>query len=325
MKVNNKVKPIYAVAILWLLGTWVLPMTGKGWFIFLIIATFAILKKGKRRNSSAEDEDEDEYAHRARASYERRRSNAGKAGSKFTAEVKLETGRAAAEAEAIKAQARAEAARYKAEARAEAAKLREQARAAADADKVATAQRNARAEEEAAKRDKLAREEEEARLRNEANANKNRRPRTGDAQIDRMLDDEEKAIAELKRLDDAIPDEKLSAQIVHLEEVTSKIVNFIVEHPDKKNQVRKFFTYYLPTSIKFLNAYDRMDEVGISGENIDGTKGNIEKMMDTLLIAFDKQLDALYSDVALDINSDIKVMESMLAQEGLTGDSRPFL
>ena len=147
-----------------------------------------------------------------------------------------------------------------------------------------------------------------------------KRPRTGDASIDALLDEEERAISEMRRLDRAIEDEKVSAQIVHLEEVTTKIVNFIVENPQKKSSVRKFFNYYLPTTIKLLNAYDRMDEAGISGMNIDGTKGKVEEMMDTSLAAFDKQLDALYADDALDISAEIKVMEGMLAQEGLKDD-----
>ncbi len=147
-----------------------------------------------------------------------------------------------------------------------------------------------------------------------------KRARTGDAAIDKMLDDEEMAIAEMKRLNDAIPDEKLSGQINHLEDVTSKIVSYVVEHPGKKNEVRRFFNYYLPTTLKLLNAYDRMDEAGISGINIDGTKGKVESMMDKALDAFDRQLDSLYTDEAMDISSDISVMESLLAQEGLAGD-----
>lgn len=148
-----------------------------------------------------------------------------------------------------------------------------------------------------------------------------KRPRTGDQAIDSLLDEEEKAISEMRRLDRAIEDEKVSAQILHLEDVTTKIVNFIVDNPQKKSQVRKFFNYYLPTTLKLLNAYDRMDETGISGMNIDGTKGKVEEMMDTSLAAFDKQLDALYADDALDISAEIKVMEGMLAQEGLKDDA----
>ena len=143
---------------------------------------------------------------------------------------------------------------------------------------------------------------------------------TGNPEIDKMIVDKDLAIQEMKRLDDAIEDEVLSARIVHLQEVTERIVNYIIEHPKKKKQVAKFFNYYLPTTIKLLNAYERMDDTGISGMNIDNTKGAVEEMMGTALAAFDKQLDALYADEALDVTTDIKVMENMLKAEGLTDD-----
>ena len=143
---------------------------------------------------------------------------------------------------------------------------------------------------------------------------------TGDPEIDKMIMDKEQAIKEMKRLDEGIDDEKLSSQIVHLEDVTERIVDYIVEHPNKKNEVSKFFSYYLPTTLKLLDAYDRMDDTGISGENIDTTKKKVEDMMDMALSAFDKQLDALFGDEALDVTTDIKVMENMLKAEGLTDD-----
>ena len=143
---------------------------------------------------------------------------------------------------------------------------------------------------------------------------------TGNPDIDKMIVDKDLAIQEMKRLDEAIEDEVLSERIVHLQEVTERIVNYIIDHPKKKKQVAKFFNYYLPTTIKLLNAYERMDDVGISGMNIDNTKGAVEEMMGTALAAFDKQLDALYADEALDVSTDIKVMENMLKAEGLTDD-----
>ena len=87
----------------------------------------------------------------------------------------------------------------------------------------------------------------------------------------------------------------------------------------KLPEIRRFMDYYLPTTLKLLNAYDRMDATGISGDNIDTTKAKVEKMLDTIVRAFDKQLDALFGEEALDISTDITVMENLLAQEGLTG------
>ena len=41
--------------------------------------------------------------------------------------------------------------------------------------------------------------------------------------------------------------------------------------------------------------------------------------MDTLVLAFDKQLDSLFGAEAMDISTDITVLENLLAQEGLNG------
>ena len=93
----------------------------------------------------------------------------------------------------------------------------------------------------------------------------------------------------------------------------------MVEKPSKLPQIRKFMNYYLPTTLKLLNAYDRMDAAGVSGSNIDGTKGKIEDMLDTICTAFTRQLDDLYGEEAMDVSAEITVMEQMLAQEGLGG------
>ena len=133
-----------------------------------------------------------------------------------------------------------------------------------------------------------------------------------------------RALAELRRLDENIEDAKLSAQIVHMEEVTGKIFDIVAGQPAKLSQLRRFLNYYLTTTLKLLNAYDRMDAAGVSGANIDGTMGKIETMMNTVVVAFDRQLDALFADEALDISTDITVMEQMLAREGIGGTQMPM-
>lgn len=142
---------------------------------------------------------------------------------------------------------------------------------------------------------------------------------TGDAQLDALVTERDRALSEMRRLNDSIEDETISRQIDHLEDVTRKIIDQVVAQPTKLPQIRRFMSYYLPTTLKLLNAYDRMDAVGVSGANIDGTKGKIEDMMQTICTAFDRQLDALFGDEALDISTDIAVMEQMLAREGIGG------
>ena len=140
---------------------------------------------------------------------------------------------------------------------------------------------------------------------------------TGDPKLDALIQEKDRAISEMRRLNDAIADETISAQIDQLEDATSKILDHVIHHPEKQPQIRKFLIYYLPTTLKLLNTYDRMGATGVSGENIDGTMAKIETIMDTIVSSFHKQLDALFQDEAMDIASDITVMENLLVQEGL--------
>ena len=133
-----------------------------------------------------------------------------------------------------------------------------------------------------------------------------------------LMKERDRAISEMRRLNDNIPDPRLSQQIDHLEEVTGKIVDQVIAQPKKLPQIRRFMDYYLPTTLKLLNAYDRMDSTGIAGDNITATKDKVSAMMDTIVHAFDRQLDALFGEEALDISTDITVMENLLAREGLT-------
>ena len=141
---------------------------------------------------------------------------------------------------------------------------------------------------------------------------------TGNAELDKMLKDGRMAIAEMKRLDDNIADPGISADIVRLEQVSAKIFEEVKRDPKKLPKIRRFMDYYLPTTLKLLNSYDRMSAAGVSGENIDTTLAKVEGMMRTIVAAFEKQLDSLYGADALDISTDITVLETMMAREGLT-------
>ena len=143
---------------------------------------------------------------------------------------------------------------------------------------------------------------------------------TGNAEMDKMVRDGNLALSELRRLDDSIEDEAISADIRRMEAAAGKIFGYVRAHPEKLPDIRRFMDYYLPTSLKLLNAYDRMDAAGVSGENIDGTKRRVSDMMGTIAAAFEKQLDALFGDEALDISTDISVLETMLSREGLAGE-----
>ena len=143
---------------------------------------------------------------------------------------------------------------------------------------------------------------------------------TGNEALDKMIKDGSLAIREMKRLNASIHDEKVSAYIDRLEDVSGKIFAQVKEDPSRLPQISRFMDYYLPTTLKILNAYDRMGSTGVSGENIGGTMQRVENMLGTIVTAFEKQLDALYGAEAMDISADITVLENLMQREGLVDD-----
>ena len=91
------------------------------------------------------------------------------------------------------------------------------------------------------------------------------------------------------------------------------------EHPEQLPQLKKFLEYYLPTTLKLVAAYEEFDAMSEQGPNIVEAKAEIEKTMDTINDAFAELLNRLYRDTAFDVTTDAQVLQTMLAQEGLTG------
>ena len=125
---------------------------------------------------------------------------------------------------------------------------------------------------------------------------------------------------EMGRLYASIKDPDIRAKINEIMQVSDKIVQDAKHDPADVPQIQRFLSYYLPTTIKLLNAYDRMSDQGIQGDNITGTMNRIESMLDSAIAAYKKQLDSLFANQALDIETDIEVMNAMLAREGLAED-----
>lgn len=126
-------------------------------------------------------------------------------------------------------------------------------------------------------------------------------------------------IEEIRRSNDAIPGIEISNKMYHLENVIRRIFQRVEQHPELIDDLHKFMDYYLPTTMKLLNAYEELDKQELTGEHVQSAKTEIENTLDTINDAFENLLDSFYKETAWDVSSDISVLKTMLAQEGLTG------
>lgn len=125
-------------------------------------------------------------------------------------------------------------------------------------------------------------------------------------------------IQQIKDANDAIPGEEISKKLDRLEEIIRKIFHYIETHPRQLADIQKFLDYYMPTTLKLVNAYKEFDKLSVQGDNISTAKNEIEETLNTINYAFENLLDSLYEDVTMDVSSDISVLQTLLAQEGLT-------
>ena len=146
------------------------------------------------------------------------------------------------------------------------------------------------------------------------------RPLTPEARA--MLAEGEAYIAKIRLSNEAIPDAEITRKIDQIEHVVRTIFQRVEERPEAANELGQLMDYYLPTTAKLLDAYRDLDSQPIQGQNIQKSKREISGALDALAVAFEKLLDQVFQEMAWDVSSDVAVLRTVLAQEGLT--QNPF-
>ena len=135
-----------------------------------------------------------------------------------------------------------------------------------------------------------------------------------------LAEEYQERLNELERLNDQIEHRIVSRKIEKIEELTAGIFGIIQEKPDRADDARRFINYYLPTVFKLLESYSLMEKQRYQGDNIRASRRQIEDVLDTLIEAIQKQQDKLFREDALDVETDISVLKTMMASDGLVGN-----
>ena len=140
---------------------------------------------------------------------------------------------------------------------------------------------------------------------------------TGSEDVDAMLTGIAADLDRLHALNDAIPDQELSAAMDRMEKAGRRIVDVVEKDPEKARMVDRFARYYLPESLKLMSAYAELEKNGVQGENAAQITRELHQNAGTTATAFETLLDSLYSDEALNISTDIEVLDSILKSQDL--------
>ena len=149
------------------------------------------------------------------------------------------------------------------------------------------------------------------------------KPDSGDEAVNAQIAEGRSALRSLREADEAIEDEAISARLKRMTEAGGKIFDILEKEPSRAGEVRRFMNYYLPTADKLLTQYRELGESGSQGENVRGAMTVVENSLEMIAVAFERQLDSLYRHEAMDIQTDIDVLETMLASDGIRPQSAP--
>jgi len=142
-------------------------------------------------------------------------------------------------------------------------------------------------------------------------------PNSGDKEVDKQIAEGRANLKALETSAAELTEEKLTAPLSRMVTAGRKIFEALEKNPRDSQQIRKFMNYYLPTAVKLIEHYRTLSGAG-AGVNVAGSMESIANSMNMIAEAFEKQLDRLYADDQLDINAEIKALETMMAADGLT-------
>lgn len=142
-------------------------------------------------------------------------------------------------------------------------------------------------------------------------------PGTGDiADVTREVND---AIRRIRRANDLIPDPELSAQLESIENSCAQILSILEQRPQLLPELRTFLRYYLPTTLKLLDARVKLDK-NASTPKAREVRTRISEALAVVDKAFLKQVEALDEYRFIDLESEMDVLRDMLRADGLTDE-----
>lgn len=144
-------------------------------------------------------------------------------------------------------------------------------------------------------------------------------PQSGNAEVDALIAEARTQLDAIAAANDVIEEAALSSQIADIENTCRTILVRLEEQPNMLSSLRTFLRYYLPATLKLLEARAKLE--GEVGENAQIAE-KIRTAMAQVQTAFHKQLDALDEFRFINLESEMDVLADMLAGDGLIAEEK---
>lgn len=141
-----------------------------------------------------------------------------------------------------------------------------------------------------------------------------------ESKLDSVLAKAAKDNAQIYFMINKIDDPNVVKKIRDVYDLVTKIIATVKKNPKKLKQAEKFFSYYLPTTVKILKKYDEIENQEIGTEEMKSFLEETDKMLTKIQAAFKSQLTNLYKSDMMDTSAEMKLFDTMLKSDGMSGE-----
>lgn len=113
-----------------------------------------------------------------------------------------------------------------------------------------------------------------------------------------------------------IENPQLRREIQRLHGTGDRILGYLNSHPSRITAARKFLGYYLDTARNVVEKYRMFEESGLETAEVKRVHEATERALPILNTAFERQFTNLMANDIMDIEADIKLLETSLKMDG---------
>lgn len=134
------------------------------------------------------------------------------------------------------------------------------------------------------------------------------------SELQSFIDQGSSYLEQIKLINVSISDTLVSTKITKIETVINSIIQNAIEDPNAVTHLNKFINYYLPTTLRLLEAYDKLEDQPAQGDVIAKSRNQVENALDSLCSIFQEMLDSSFEGLSFNVAAEIDVLESMIKQ-----------
>jgi 5-bromo-4-chloroindolyl phosphate hydrolysis protein len=135
------------------------------------------------------------------------------------------------------------------------------------------------------------------------------------AEIMALLEEGERDLASIKMMMAKSRDPAITEKARSVYREGGKIVGYIKRNPAKALMARRFFNYYLDKANEILKKYHDLVSAGIETDHLRSLREKTLSALESILKGMVLQFSKLISSEVIDIEADIKLLESTIRME----------